>query len=287
MSDSTVRIGLDGLSLLVYAARVTDSSGRPQVEGLTRLDPAQLDSSDFLFEGERIWSLRDDRAIIKNLQVDPTLGIDLHRKAVFEMSQSLFEDDQSYLFDSIATGREGRVIGIAVNRDLLPAPAISRDEKRGDVAPSSKFMVRAAALGYGYLNYCLKEKGELVCLADFAGQIVSICFVHRDSIIGLAHLPSNGLQPDDRQALKNLALEFKTVLNFKLAGFFDEGITFPISALLVSGEMATRQTKAALSDHFSVDIVPPRLNPGFFANSPDETETPLENYLVSLGLTAD
>jgi hypothetical protein len=81
-----------------------------------------------------------------------------------------------------------------------------------------------------------------------------------------------------------MAVEFKTVVNFKLAMFLQDGVTVPLSALLLSGDNVEGEVCKVLERFFSVDIDTPKINSGFFAQPSELTSIPLEKYLVALGL---
>jgi hypothetical protein len=285
VSGGHTRIGVDVRDGLVYTARVEHHPGRQEVLELACLEYGQVGDSRLLQEGEVLVSVPDELVLVKKVSVGA--GNDFDTEARFELAQTLPEDEDQYFFDILGTGRDGRFLGLAVRRDRLDdytsgLPGVSA----GTNGPTGCIM-RAAALAAGYVGFCRKSGGDLVCLADFVESAVSLAFLYQNATMDLCHLPLRKSDPNSSTGGEKLAIELKTLVNFKTASLFSEGITTPLSAMIVSGDGITDEVTNTLKKFFAIDIDRPAVNTGFFSSQADLASVPLEKYLVALGLAAN
>jgi hypothetical protein len=241
-----------------------------------------------VLEGEDvIFSVPDNEVVAKNVRLSQADIWDRDLLARFELSQSLLDDENEFCFATLSTGQPNRCLGLVTRRRNLEQLTGSLLSSLNPAAWSPKYEMRAVALGKGYLNFCHPEQGELVCLADFGDNVASICFVSGGNIIGLAHLPPGQFDLNSERGLKKMAVEFKTVVNFRLPSLFEEGVTPPLSALIVSGDGSDPPVKSALEQHFQVPVTSPRIDRRFPGVDAAAVENPLEDYLVAMGLTVN
>ncbi|UCE24799.1 MAG: hypothetical protein JSU74_01750 [Candidatus Zixiibacteriota bacterium] len=285
MSENLIRIGIDSRGDLYYVARVEQQPGRHEVKALIRLEQEHLGQHHLLTGGELVLSIPDELVMIKKLRISGDDEVDL--KARFEMVQALPDDESQYLFDIIRSGLEGHFVGLAARRDRL-ADYKARVESIGNgAAAGSRCKMRAAALAMGYTGFCRKSGGDLVCLADFQPSSVSLVFLYQGAVVDLAYLRPGTHDPSSTGAFEKIAMELRTLVNFKTAGLFSDGITTPLSCMIVSGDHVTDEAISLLRKSFSIDINRPLINTGFFSGQSDLTSVPLEKYLVALGLAAN
>jgi len=285
MTDqSPTRVGIDYRDGVFYAARVRHGSGRPEVLALVRYDEKHLGEHHLLKDGEIVMSVPDDTVLIKDLEIPPGGGVPDLARVEFELAQSVLEDDSAYLFDSLESGIEGHYLGMLMRREAdTNSPAAVFTRAAGlDREPHRR--IRGAALGQGYLAFCSPEKGDLTCLIDITKKLATFCFLYRRAIIGLAHLALGGIDPGSPDGRERLAIEAKTVINFKTASFFESGVTLPLSAVLVSGIADGDPFLDVLSRYFAVPVGRPEVNRGFFSKPEQVAGIPLGQYLVALGL---
>ena len=82
-------------------------------------------------------------------------------------------------------------------------------------------------LGRGYAAFAVPEGGELTALIDTNSRPVSLCFVHSGRPVAVGCLAADRFDLDGGPGRQRLAIELKTVINFKLASLFEHGLTLP------------------------------------------------------------
>ena len=88
---------------------------------------------------------------------------------------------------------------------------------------------------------------------------------------------------------KSLATDFKMTISFKIAELFNDGITVPLSRVLLCGALARNKIlHAAIAEQFTIAISLPQFHEGYF----DPVEETLDKYLpeqflIPLGLAVE
>lgn len=276
-------IGVDFRDGVYHVARVTHSQGRPSVRALTRYEPSHLSGHHLLQGGAVVLAIPDDRVIVKRLHLESSRSIEPQAQARFEMARCLLDDESEYAFDIVDTGLENRHLALAVRRRSVADEIISPFVREAGLSTKPVGLTRAVGLARGYLTFCRPHGGELVCLVDEANDLVSICFVLNQSLVGLSRLNINRYDLSSKPGRKMLAMELKTVISFQLAMFFEDRLTLPLTALLVSGGIGD-EVITELARLFPITVTRPQFNAGFFAEPNEATSPSLESYLVALGL---
>ncbi|RKX25796.1 MAG: hypothetical protein DRP47_09220 [Candidatus Zixiibacteriota bacterium] len=284
MTAEKTAIGIDYFDDIYHVARVIHGGGRPSIQALVQYEQSQMKNHPLLEGGEIVMSVPDDKIIVKDIHLETVGGVDLNDQARFEMTKSLLDDDTDFYLDVIDTGIENRYIALAIHRQTLNDDIIDPFSQTTNLLQKPRGLTRGIALGEGYIAFCRPHGGELICLANYVNDLLSICFVLRQHIVGLSYLNIGRLDLSTRQGQKAFAMELKTMINFKLANFFENGITLPLTALLVSGNKIDDTIMSELGRYFPVSVNRPQFNTGFFSEPEEASSIPLENYLVALGL---
>ena len=287
MKDNSVRIGVDCRGDLMYAARVCYDGTRLQVKALVRLSRTHPEKHELLEDGEVVLAVPDDQVIVKRLVLPDEPADDRYERARFEMSQAMLEDEGGFRFDTVDTGRPDRLLGVIMRQEALSKLTETNTGGLFAERPALSYRMRAVALGRGYAEFCRQQAGELVCLVDFHDQLASVCFVYRTHVLAVSHMRLNNPERRPLADLPRLAIELKTLVNLQMSLLFSEGITVPLSSLIVTGEGVTGKLTEALARHFPGGVGSPQINTGFFADPSKLNEIPIDNYLISLGLTID
>lgn len=274
----STQVGLDRRGDFYYGARVETSTGRPEIKELVRFDHNEVEGHHLLENAQIILSIDESRAMIKTLNLNEPDQSLLEAKARFELAQTVLDDESGFLFDTVATGFENTYIGTIVRRKSLDLSGRFLIDKQ------LKFSVRAAALARAFTTFCRRDGSQLVCLADMTDDLISICFVYQDNLIGICHLGLDGLDLNSESDFETISVELKTLINFRLESFFERGITVPLAKLFVSGAVGSKEFLEKLRTHFTVDISTPQINSGFFPDRAGLNSIPLDQYLVALGL---
>jgi hypothetical protein len=277
-------IGIDFRDDLFYVARIEHQTGRQEIKALLRLERQHLGEHQLLQGGEFVMSIPDELVMVKHLALNGHDDIEL--KARFELAQTLPDDPDQYLFDIIHSGLDSRYLGMAVRRDRLDDYKATSLGEKAVALGNSRYEMRAAALASGYTEFCRKSGGDLICMADFTRSAVSLAFVYQNVLIDLCYLPLTKFDPGTLDGFSKMAVELKTLVNFRTASLFSEGVTTPLSCLVISGDTVGNDTIDKLKRFFTIDINRPNVNTGFFSGQGDLNSVPLEKYLVALGLAA-
>jgi hypothetical protein len=202
------------------------------------------------------------------------------------MAQSLLEKDTDFIFRFHDTEVNGRTLGMAIRKELLNGlPGIFGSPGNLEI----DYQLRSLALGKGYLAFCERVEGDLVCVADIARTAVSLCLVYRQNIVDLAslsHTYDNLSVPDQQE---RLAIDLKTVVNYRLSSLLEAGLSQPISAMVLSGEGVSDACRQTVQRYFPVGVRLPKVNPGFLSEplSKSADVQSADRYLVALGLAAN
>ncbi|MCK4461337.1 MAG: hypothetical protein KAW46_06005, partial [candidate division Zixibacteria bacterium] len=127
---------------------------------------------------------------------------------------------------------------------------------------------------------------EFICLIDFNDRLVSVCFIYRKKILGVAHLVTKSFDLTSPADFERMTIELKTIVNFKLAAFSRQSTSVPLSAVVVSGGGREDHALAILKKYFPVEISEVGISSGFFPQPDRISQIPAGEYLVALGLTS-
>ncbi len=274
--------GIDYHSGLTYTAVVEDVSGRLIIKSLTCRGAEE--SADPQLECENLTlAVPDNQAVVKRLRLNGNHQSDFRTRLSFELAQSSLEDEQLFQFDFHAVEEQNRYLGLVYRRELLAR----LKQSCGVDDLSVEYRLRSIALGRGYLAFCRQEEGDLLCLADLTSDGVSMCLVHRQRLIDVAFLPCVGQGIAATEEKGRLAIDLKTVVNFRLAALLDHGVSLPLSGLVFSGNGIDSQFCETLEKYFHVDVTPPRIHDGYLGSlaGTAPVEDPIR-FLVALGLAA-
>ena len=284
MPNSYTRIGVDLRDNIYYTARVLHGVGRPQVKALIRYEKDHLTNHPLLNSGRVILSIPENKTIVKRIKLIDEKVEDFKNRACFEILQSIPDDPAGYCCEILETSVKGTYLGLATPKKSLESSIIDPFYKAAKLDEKPGGQVRAVALGMGYINFCYLEGGDLVALVDAHDKMVSICFVYKRNIIGIANLLVEKIDMSNEKGLESFAVELKTLINYNLNSIFDDNVTLPLSALYLSGFDSVNQVTPVLSKYFPIRVDLPRINHRFFTDPEKIAGVPLEKYLVALGL---
>lgn len=287
MSESKLRIGIDDQGASICVALVRQATGRASVESLQKVTSIDISSLALPEAAEIVCSVADDLVQVKTLFVDPRSQVSIIDQAKTELSQSVLESPERYCFDAIHTGVEGQCLGFITRKKHLEEIRLKGPEGVDMHAAPAAFRARGLALGLGFRSFCQASAADFVCVADFSGRAASICLLHGRNIVALARLDLADYDFRSADSTSKLAIEFKTLINFKLATLFEEGVNTPLTSLLLCGEHIRDQVVTTFGQYFPGLVSLTSLNFGYFKQTPDITQSEAGRFLVALGLTTD
>lgn len=270
----------------MHTARVENDGGRLQVTDLLTTEEGPGGN---LGEGRLFFNVGDRLAVVKKVRVRHWSGVDAVEVAQFEMMQSLLEPAEAYYFDALpleARGGFQRYLSIAYHRPIVDKLIEAYREK---LCRPSGFKLDAVALAHGYLNFCRASAGDLVALADFESDGVTLVLLHRrrlEAIGRMEAIPGDEITVDKA---KELAFELQITVAFHLAEQFGEGITVPLSKIFLCGRHARNDIlRAALAEVAPAELALPEFHEGYFRRAAaQQSWDHLERFLIPLGLAVE
>lgn len=286
MNPAPVRIGVDDRGSFFYVARVRSEAGRPQIEALARFERSLVRSHPMLEGGALVFAVADDLVTKSELMIAGRGRFEPEALTWFEIAQSLLDDESEFSFDALPLETDGdRFLGMTVRRSRLSELVRPFTASLGSGLADARFALRAEALGRGYLSFARSGPGEFIGLVDFTDRRLSLCFLYRKKILGVAHLNTQPFDLTSPSDFERLTIELKTIVNFKLAALSQQNISVPLSAMVLSGRRLEDQALCKLKKYFPVPIDEVSISSGFFPKPDRLVEIPAGEYLVALGLT--
>lgn len=284
MKNALETYGITLLGGVLHAVRVENDGARWKVT-------AMMASAD-RFDGETLESGRlffgvDSRlAVIKKVAVSSDDTFDPKRIARFEMAQSLLEGPDQFYFDTLpleTVNDHPRFMAIAYHKDKINDLI---NHYRDTLRKPAGYKLDAVALAQGYAAFCRAEPGEVQVLADIETDIVTVAVLYKGKLFSVGQLETAPGEEITGAVAKKIAAECKLTLSFYLSELFHEGITVPLSRIIVSGYHAANDDIIhALSERFSAEVVRPQFHKGYFDAVADLIDShPPERFLIPLGL---
>jgi hypothetical protein len=263
-----------------------NTKGRPRVESLKSSETTP--NFQELKPGQLVFSVPDSEVIMKYLKLPADIPVDIESAIRFELGQAMLDDNATLAYDYLSSHNDNNYLGFIYRRQKLEN-RISRFglNELDNSEFKSDFKTRATALAMGYLAFCHRVEGDLICLADINDSEISIAFIFQKAIVDLASLK---LPQNETQAMGKIAIDFKTLVNFKLAALAGRGISQPPSALVIANDTSESPDKSistALAKYFPAGITRPSFIEEYFPEDFKKPDFPLEKYLVALGLTVN
>jgi len=286
MTDNPINIGVDARGDFLYAARVSYKLGRPEIKALFRAEKTPLNQHHLLEGGNISFALPDNKVAVKKMMIKPKTD-DFQQQVFFELEHSLLEDEKNYCFDFLKNDTEEYVLGLITRRKEIEDSQTKLIDKQSNSSIDFMCQLRSIALAKGYLNFCRLSDNNLICLTDFNQQLASIAFIYQNNIIDVTYMLLNKYELNHPDKIKQLAIELKTVINFKLASFYDQGITIPLSSLYISGDKSEMTTIDTFKRYFKVNIQIPEINSSFSSDTFRPQKIAWEKYLIALGATVN
>ncbi len=287
MKNASETYGAARLGQKILTARVENDGTRLKVTSLLTSDDDI--NGDMLDNGRLFFNINERMAVVKKIKVRQSSIIEAARIAQFELTQSLLDPVDLFYFDNLPLdNRNGhrRYLSIAYHRPVVDK-IIETFQKQ--LRKPSGFKLDAVAMTDGYLSFCRVEQGELQALINVESDIATIAFLYKKKLESVNRMEIHLDDDIGIDKAKKFALDLKMTISYQLAELFTDGITVPLSRLILSGKHAGNDLlQAALKEQFSVDVTLPSFHEGYF----DPVEKTLDKYrpelfLIPLGLAVE
>lgn len=275
---SLFRTGIDRRRDWYRLARVADDGGRPRVVSLWTAESPSWPEGDFV-----AFSVPDSAVIFKTLYLPEGHPADLQARARFEIEQALLDDPAEYESDLLPGIGDDRYFAQVMRRSHIAQIRHTLHNGNSLAAPGP----RSIALARGYRAFCRPPGGDVICLADVVDNEVSVAILYRNKPAASAFLNLGGADFAVEADCRRFAIELKTVVNFRLSALADQGVTVPLSKLLISGESVTDTAVGMLETLFPCGVRRPDFNMAFFDNSEELRSQLSDSCLAALGLAVN
>ncbi len=268
----------------LHAARVENDGARTVVTGLMTSDDGL--TGDSMGSGQLFFGVNNSLAVLKKIQIKKNPSADPADMAQFEIAQSLLDPPDSFYYDMVplnGTGGYQRFLSIAYHKREIDRLAESYEQQ---LRKPSGFKLYAAALADGYRAFCRREPGDLQVLIDIEADVITMAVLYKNTLHAARSLETRPGDTITSATARTLAAEFKMMLSFDLSELFQEGITVPLSRIIVSGAHARDDlVLAALRESFATEIARPHFEEGYFQPVAETiTRYHPEQFLIPLGL---
>ncbi|MFH1700698.1 MAG: hypothetical protein ABIE07_08945 [Candidatus Zixiibacteriota bacterium] len=286
MNNATNTYGLSIIDQKCLTALVSYDGGRPLVKSINQYDGLKNCEID----GGRIFIGVDDRmAQIKKLKIKQSSLFNASAVAQFEMAQCLLEPESEFYFDNLPLESDNgfqRFLTIAYHRHAIDR--LIEDCEKYLPCPSG-FKLDALALSAGYLTFCRIEPGDLQALLNIESDLITIAFIYKQKLQAVGYLKSNIHDDMSVESARKIAGELRMAISYRQSELFNDGITIPLSRLIVCGGCARKEIIiSAIVEQMATELTLPKFHEGYFQSLPDDEKSfPLEKYLIPLGLAVE
>lgn len=276
------RYGVDLAGDRIRIVGRSDSTDQVFVDQFIDIDPSQFKKGMIEEAADLYFAVSERDAVIKRVKIPQVGNLDPDRIVQFELLSSLLDGADKYYFESYGVNGTSDSIAVAYNRALVDRKVCYLQEK---IIKPSGFRLRSLAMAAGFLHFCPKEEGKLVCLVDVSNGQASYCFLKDNQPIQIgAVADSTALSDRNNDVSRAFVLDLAATIQYQMAIIKSTSHTAPLSLILITGYSATPELATRLEENIGVKTAPPCLGKTLLA---DNALPEAEKYLVILGLTVD
>lgn len=253
----------------------------PRIISVNSLSPSvQLEPETEDNGAGKVVSIADDMVMVKEISIAYPQANNIEQQVRFELKHSLPDDPENFCFDTIATASENRFICLITRKALLKKILPETQKISG-------FVMRAVALGRGFLRFCENKTEGLIALVDFSNRRAALCLINDQRIAALGHFDWKRLTDGSDRDMFRIAAELKTLLNLKQNSLNRNYKISNFEGLYLCGYSFTDIEKEILSRKLLIPISEPIFSQACLSDSAISSEFPAGDFLVALGLTTE
>lgn len=274
------RFGADLTDKRIRMVGRTSSGDHPLID-LIEETPLNHFEPDYTAEsGELVFSVPENRALLKGVRVSEDKGLDPEKLALFEFTSSLLDDPSGYFFETHHLNGDHSRLVVGYKRSLIEDTIVFFEKI---FSRPSGFKLRGWALAEGYRNFCWKEGGELIALVDISDDITSFCLLRDNVPIRFGHVKGTLYDHENDKLLSNSYLsDLSTSLKYNCTMVSASGENLSLSQILITGSSTSSTIASLMEDYLKTRVSVPAVKKALFS---PETAPLAPKYLISLGLT--
>jgi Tfp pilus assembly PilM family ATPase len=287
MKNASEIYGAAMLGGKLYAVRTEHDGARRRVTALMTSDDNL--NGNTLDSGRLFFAVDGPLAVVKKITVRQNNNIQASDIAEFELAQSLLESAERFYFDTFPmNAHDGfrQFLAVAYHKNQVDHLI---EFYQASLRKPSGFKLDAVALADGFKAFCRSEPGDLHVVVDIENDRTILAILYRERLCAVDRLESALGTDVSSTTARKFAAELKLKLSFHLSELFQDGITVPLSRIVLAGRHARDQLlTAALGEYFTTAIVLPQFHAGYFqpASATLERHHP-EEFLIPLGLAVE
>jgi hypothetical protein len=232
-------------------------------------------------------SVSDAEVAVKLLSLPPDSAHDFRSRVIFELTQSVLEPPEQFMFDAHRTSIASRYLGLVYRREPMQALQSRLLSTRNGSLPAPQYLMRAVALGRGYERFAVSDGDGLLCLADLVDSSVSLCFLHNRNIVSVAYMSASELKADDPKSIQAFGVDLKSLINYQVANCAQHGLSVPLSAMVMCGMLSNPELHETLSPLFSSRVVAPQVRADRVNLLLPDSSIRFADCIAALGLTVN
>lgn len=274
-----------GIELSETRMRIVGRSytpGRSSVDTILDVDLDRFEKDVIDRNADLFLAVSESDTIIKKIAIPPDKNLDPDKLAQFELSASLLDAADRYYMESFSINETSDRLAIAYNRDLVDRKVALLRELFG--RPSG-FKVRSWAMASGYINFCRRAGGKLICLIDIGEDQTSYCLLKDNSPVDIGStVKYKNSESGPGSVSKGFILDLAATMQYRLVGVSGPGRSVPLSLIVLTGSQAGPELASEIEDALGTRTVFPEMKTELFSRDAIATA---EKHLVGLGLTAE
>ncbi len=232
--------------------------------------------------GDLYFSVGENEAIIRRVNIPNDMNLDPDKLALFEFIASLPGDERNYFLETYPCDGSGERLAVAYSREIVEKRV---SEMKSRAIPPAGFRLRSLAMAAAFTHYCRPMGGEIVCLLDISGEIISYCFLDRQRPIAMGHQTNDYFDlGNEIYDTRRFLTDISAIMQYQLSVLFKGGHTVPLSLVILSGTEATSDLAETVGERLKIRTTLPQFRPELFVN---DLPALAHRYFVSLGLTVD
>jgi len=274
------KYGADLIGSKLYLSALTISGEKKTVDLFLEVNTSEGEKQPFENNSEIYFSADSSEALVKRIKVPPLEGLESEKIALFELQTFLLDESERYYKETYKLDHRPEFLAVAYSREKID----SKMNLLRNFLPNPKgFKQRALALYEGFKHFCRNEGGEMICLADFGREEITLCFVENGQPVATDFLRIQDTREEwDSELPSDILIDLTAILKYQSSLLFQAGFSVPLSTIVISGNKSGEELVLQIQKNTRIKAVLPKMKNELFA---PELAGKAHKFLVSIGLT--